>query len=79
MDKNSKEYQIRIVIEQIRPYIQRDGGDLEFVDYKDGIVKVRFLGACVGCMSIGSTLKDGVEAILKDEVEGIKEVVLADA
>ena len=58
MDKKIEE--IKNVIEKIRPYIQRDGGDLEFVDFEDGIVKVRFLGACVDCMAIGDTLKDGV-------------------
>ena len=73
----TKEEEIKKVIEKIRPYIQRDGGDVEFVSFKDGIVEVRMLGACVGCMSIGDTLKDGIEAILMDEVEGIVEVVLA--
>ena len=74
----TKEEEVIEVIEKIRPYIQRDGGDVEFVSYEDGIVKVRMLGACVGCMSIGDTLKDGIEAILMDEVAGISEVVLAE-
>lgn len=74
----TKEEEIIEVIEKIRPYIQRDGGDVEFVSFDEGIVKVRMLGACVGCMSIGDTLKEGVEAILMDEVSGISEVVLAD-
>ena len=73
----TKEEEIKKVIEKIRPYIQRDGGDVEFVSFKDGIVEVRMLGAWVGGMSIGDTLKDGIEAILMDEVEGIVEVVLA--
>lgn len=72
------EIQIRMVIEKIRPYIQRDGGDVEFVSYEDGLVKVRLLGACVGCMSIGETLGDGIQAILMDEVPEVKRVVLAD-
>ncbi len=74
MDKVSK---IKEVIDKIRPYIQRDGGDLEFVDFVDGVVYVRFLGACVDCMAIGDTLKDGVEAIILDEVEGVTSVELA--
>ena len=71
------EIQIRMVIEKIRPYIQRDGGDVEFVSYNDGVVQVRLLGACVGCMSIGETLQDGIQAILMDEVPEVKRVELA--
>ncbi len=74
----TKEEEVIEVIEKVRPYIQRDGGDVEFVSYEDGVVKVRMLGACVGCMSIGDTLKEGIEAILMDEVAGISEVVLAE-
>ena len=40
---------IKEVIHKLRPYLQRDGGDLEFVDFKDGIVYVHMLGACAGC------------------------------
>lgn len=69
--------EIKKVIEKIRPYIQRDGGDVEFVSFEDGVVKVRMLGACMDCLSIDDTLKDGIEAILMDEVEGITEVVSA--
>lgn len=63
-------------IEKIRPYIQRDGGDVEFVRFEDGIVTVRMLGACADCLSLDETLKDGIEAILLDEVEGVTEVRL---
>ena len=64
------------VLEKIRPYIQRDGGDVEFVSLLDGIVTVRMLGACADCMSINDTLKDGIEALVLDEVPGISEVRL---
>lgn len=69
--------EIKKVIDKIRPYIQRDGGDVEFVSLDDGIVSVRMLGACMDCMSIDDTLKDGIEAILLEEVSGISEVRLA--
>ena len=59
------------VIKKIRPYINRDGGDIKFVKYEDGIVYVQMLGACVGCAAIDTTLTDGVEAILLEEVPGI--------
>lgn len=74
MEKKSDE--IIKVIDKIRPYIQRDGGDIEFVSFEDGIVYVRLLGACVDCLSIDDTIKGGVEAILLDEVEGVVEVQL---
>ena len=69
---------IENTINKIRPYIQRDGGDVELVDYKDGIVTVRMLGACAGCLSINDTLTDGIEAILLDEVPEVKKVVLSE-
>ena len=68
------EEQIKNVIHKLRPYLQRDGGDIEYVDFKDGIVYVRMLGACAGCTMIDETLKDGVEQILMEEVRGVLEV-----
>lgn len=65
------------VIEKIRPYIQQDGGDVEFVDVDaNGIVTIRMLGACIGCSAIDITLKDGIEALLMDEVPEVTEVIL---
>ena len=72
------EKEIVKVINKIRPYIQRDGGDVEFVRFEDGIVFVRMLGACQGCSSVYDTLEGGFEAILLDEVAGVKKVMLAD-
>ena len=68
------EEQIKNVIHKLRPYLQRDGGDIEYVDFKDGIVYVRMLGACAGCTMIDDTLKDGVEQILMEEVPGVLEI-----
>ncbi len=65
-------------IEKIRPYIQRDGGDVEFVKLEDDIVYVSVYGACVGCGLLEETLKEGIEAIILDEVPDIKEVRLYD-
>ena len=63
------------VIEKLRPFLRRDGGDAELVDVEDGIVKVRLLGACGTCPSATMTLKMGVERALKEELPGqIKEV-----
>ena len=63
--------QIKDIIRKVRPYLQQDGGDVEFVEFVNGIVYVRLMGACVGCTSIDSTLRDGIEAILVENVEGV--------
>lgn len=70
--------EIKETIEKIRPYINRDGGDVEFVDFDEnqGIVTVRMLGACVGCAAVDQTVFHGIEALLKEEVHGINEVKL---
>lgn len=73
----SKIDEIKHVIEKIRPYIQRDGGDVEFVSFEDGIVTVRMLGACMGCISLDDTISEGIEAILLDEVPGVVSVRVA--
>lgn len=65
------ERKVKKVIDKVRPYLVRDGGDCELVSIENGIVYVRMLGACVGCSSIDLTLKDGIEAILLEEVPGI--------
>lgn len=62
---------------RIRPALQADGGDVELVDVKDGIVIVRLSGACGGCPMATLTLRDGIERILKEQVPEVKEVVAA--
>jgi len=63
------------VLDKLRPFLQRDGGDVELVDIEDGIVKLRLMGACGSCPSSTITLKAGIERALLEEVEGIQEVV----
>ena len=58
-------------LEKIRPALQRDGGDVEFVDLVDGIVHVRLTGACGGCPMSQMTLKNGIEQVVKKEVPEI--------
>jgi len=75
--KNSQENdplfnEVSDLIEQIRPSIQADGGDIELVEVtKKGVVSIRFLGACIGCPSLDITLQGGIEATLKERVKGI--------
>jgi len=66
---------IKKVVNEIRPMLQADGGDVELVDFKDGVVSVRLKGACHGCPMAAQTLKNGVEAMLKERVKGVKKVV----
>jgi Fe-S cluster biogenesis protein NfuA len=63
------------VLDKLRPFLQRDGGDVELVDVEDGVVKLRLMGACGSCPSSTITLKAGIERALLEEVDGIKEVV----
>jgi len=66
---------IKAGIEKIRPFLQRDGGDIEFVEYtEDGIVKVRLQGACKGCPGAQMTLKMVIEKLLKEQYPEIKGV-----
>ena len=74
-----KEQEIINVWEKIRPYIQRDGGDLEFISFVDGIVTIKMLGACQDCMALDDTISLGVEALLLEEVEGVIGVQVAQA
>ncbi|MEC0093014.1 MULTISPECIES: NifU family protein [Paenibacillus] len=63
------------VLDKLRPFLQRDGGDVELVDVEDGIIKLRLMGACGSCPSSTITLKAGIERALLEEVEGVVEVV----
>ena len=72
MDTIKIEEQIKKILNKIRPYLNSEGGDLEYIGFKDGIVYVRMLGACIDCGALDSTLKDGIEALL---VENIPEVI----
>jgi Fe-S cluster biogenesis protein NfuA len=63
-------------IQEIRPFLQYDGGDLELVDVsEDGVVKVRLHGACAGCPSAGMTMSQGVEIRLRERIPEVKKVM----
>jgi Fe-S cluster biogenesis protein NfuA len=73
MKEDTRE-QVKAAIEEIRPNLQADGGDIEFVDVKDGVVRVKLKGACAGCPMSTMTVKWGVENFLKKKVQGIARV-----
>ena len=66
------EVRVRDVLELMRPMIQEDDGDIEFVEVTDeGLVRIRFLGACVGCPSSSHTLHQGIERLLKERIKEV--------
>lgn len=62
---------IEEVINKIRPFLQNDGGDIEFVKFENGIVYVKMHGACMDCINLDTTISEGIEMILIDEVSGV--------
>jgi Fe-S cluster biogenesis protein NfuA len=70
---------IEHTINKIRPYIQADGGDVQLIDYEDGVVTVAMLGACAGCMAIDTTLNEGIQALLMDEIPEVKKVQMLES
>ena len=78
--ENKKEFQeiekkiIKILDSKIRPAVARDGGDIQFKEYKNGKVKVQLQGSCSGCPSSTMTLKQGVQNLLKHYIPEVKEV-----
>lgn len=74
LKNNDIEKRISAIIDKIRPLLLNDGGNLEFVEFKDGIVYVRLLGACEDCPMLDVTLKDGIEELLINEIPEVKEV-----
>ncbi len=75
--EDSKIELIKATIDKIRPFIQRDGGDVTFDSFEDGIVYVSVSGACEGCALISSTLYDGIETLIMEEVPGVIAVRLS--
>ncbi len=66
---------IEAALEQIRPALQADGGDVEFVDVNDGVVSVKLQGACGSCPMSTMTLKMGIEKLIMEKIPEVKEVV----
>ncbi len=66
--------EVKKALEEIRPMLQADGGDVELVEVKDGIARLKLIGACSGCAMAKMTLKMGIEKKLKEKVPQIKGV-----
>lgn len=76
MEKN--EELIITTLDKIRHFLQKDGGDVEFVSFQDGIVYVKMHGACQDCAFADADIKELVQVILQEEVPGVIEVRLVD-
>jgi Fe-S cluster biogenesis protein NfuA len=62
-------------LDQLRSFLQQDGGDVELVDVENGVVKVKLIGACAGCPGAQMTLTMGIEKKLKEEVPEVTQVI----
>ena len=70
--------QIQKELDLVRPALQADGGDVEYVDFNDGVVKVRLKGACSGCPMATLTLKNHIERLLVSKIPEVKAVESVD-
>ena len=75
MEKEEIENKIKEVLDKIKPFLNNDGGDLQFLKYEDHTVYVRLLGNCAGCAMADNTIKDMVEYTLTFEIPEIEKVV----
>lgn len=69
---------LAVLDEEVRPALAQDGGDLDFEGFEDGVVYLKLTGACGTCPSSTATLKSGIEYLLREEFEEVKEVVNVD-
>lgn len=69
------EEKIKEIIDKMRPYLNMDGGDIEFVKYEDGYVYIKLMGACADCMYQDNTINDGLLEFFKAEIPEIKGII----
>ena len=75
MNQEDTETKLKELLEEIRPFLNIEGGDIEYIKYEDGYLYVKMSGACAGCSFLDVTLKDNIEAYLKESVENLKGVI----
>ena len=66
---------VEVVLAQIRPALQADGGDVELVAVNEGVVRLKLKGTCDGCPMATMTLRHGIERVLKEQIPEVKEVI----
>lgn len=62
-------------LEIVKPYIQNDGGDIKLIKFEDGIIYIKLLGACEGCIMKDYTIKDDIESFLIEHIPEVKGVI----
>lgn len=78
IEMKNEEAKIIEIINKLRPFLINDGGNIEFIKYIDNTVYIKMSGACSNCSMLDFTLKEGIEAAIKDEVPSVIEVVNVD-
>ena len=76
--KSEVEEKIIDLLDRMRPFLINDGGDLEFVEYKDHKVYIRLTGACKDCNYIDITLKEGIQEMITTEIPEVEEIINVD-
>ena len=66
------------ILNRIRPYLNSDGGDIEFINYENGCVYIKLLGGCAHCMHINETIKEFILKTLQQELDNVTDVVNVD-
>ena len=75
MKENKVEERVIEIIDKLRPFLINDGGNIEFIKYENNIVYIKMMGACLNCYMLDVTLKEGIEAAIKEEIPEVKEVI----
>lgn len=77
MEMNTEE-KIKDLIDSIRPYLNMDGGDIEFIEYKDNYIYIKLYGACTDCLMQDDTINDGLLNMIQEEVPEVKGIIKVD-
>ncbi len=75
MKKEDTINKIKEIIEQIRPYLNMDGGDIEFIKYEDNYVYIKLYGACIDCLGQEDTINEGLLSMFQSEIKEIKGII----
>ena len=78
MNTQDTEKAVQATLDKIRPFLRRDGGDIDYIGFRDGIVYVAMVGACEGCALANEDISAGVEIIVMEEVPGVMAVKATD-
>jgi Fe-S cluster biogenesis protein NfuA len=73
--EGNTEDKIKELIENIRPYLNMDGGDIEYIKYEDNYVYIKLYGACTNCLLQDNTINDGLLTMFQDEIPEIKGII----